>query len=53
MDTEDIPKEPANYYLPIDVKEWLEQQGKRENRSPSNFLTTLIRGIRDDKGDDL
>jgi hypothetical protein len=42
-----IPKEAANYYLPIDVKEWLERQGRRENRTPSNLLTTLIRRIRD------
>lgn len=51
MDTEEIPKEATNYYLPLDVKEWIEQQGRRENRSPSNFLTTLVRHIRDQPAD--
>ena len=47
MDDEDYPKSTAAYYLPSDVTNWIEQEAKRENRSASNFLATLVRRIRD------
>lgn len=39
-----------SYYLPGDVSAWITEQAKAENRSESNFLTTLLRRIRDGQG---
>ena len=50
MDEDVISSKSESYYLPSDVSAWIEQQAKAENRSESNFLTTLIRRIRDSGG---
>jgi hypothetical protein len=50
MEEETISSKTESYYLPSDVSAWIEQQAKAENRSASNFLTTLIRKIRDSGG---
>lgn len=50
MDDEIISSKSESYYLPSDVSGWIEQQAKAENRSASNFLTTLIRRVRDSAG---
>ncbi|MFO0906799.1 MAG: hypothetical protein U0835_00270 [Isosphaeraceae bacterium] len=51
MEEEAIVSKSESYYLPSDVSGWIEQQAKAENRSASNFLTTLIRRVRDSSGD--
>lgn len=40
-------KSTAYYYLPQDVQDYIAKQAAKDNRSPSNYLTTLIRRIRD------
>lgn len=42
----DNQKKTVAYYLPEDVREWIDLKAKEENRSPSNYLTNLIRSIR-------
>jgi uncharacterized protein (DUF1778 family) len=31
-----------NFYLPIDLQEWLKNAAKADNRTPSNFIATLL-----------
>ncbi len=47
MSNREFPKKTEYYYIPSDVRDWIEENAKLENRSPSNFLTTLIRRLRD------
>ena len=47
MADEEITKKTEAYYLPSDVSDWIAVQAIKENRSESNFLTTLIRRLRD------
>jgi len=35
----------ASYYLPAEVVEWIEKSAKADNRSPSNYLVTLIKSL--------
>lgn len=34
-------------YLPDDVYAWLKEKGQQENRNVSNYLTSMVRGIKD------
>lgn len=43
---------PVNFYLPEDVLLFISEQAKQKNRSASNFLTTLIRELRDGAKDE-
>lgn len=47
MEDDNITSKTESYYLPSDVAAWIEEQAKKENRSASNYLATLIRRIRD------
>lgn len=47
MSEENYSSKTESYYLPSDVSAWITEQAKVENRSESNFLTTLLRRIRD------
>lgn len=47
MSEENQPSKTESYYLPADVSVWITEQAKAENRSESNFLTTLLRRVRD------
>lgn len=37
----------TSYNLPPDVIDWIKQQAAKDNRTASNYLSTLIRRIRD------
>lgn len=47
MNEDNLSSKTESYYLPGDVSAWITEQSKVENRSESNFLTTLLRRIRD------
>lgn len=51
METDTKPKKTVGYYLPIDVIAWIEGQAEAQNRSASNYLTTLIRTLRNGGGE--
>ncbi|QDV34931.1 hypothetical protein [Tautonia plasticadhaerens] len=35
-------KSNATYYLPEEIQKWIEEKAQGENRSPSNYLSTLL-----------
>ena len=47
MEKENTQSKPYSYHLPPDVIDWIKEQAAKDNRSASNYLTTLIRRIRD------
>lgn len=47
MDNDNNTTTTTSYSLPQDVVDWIKQQAAKDNRTASNYLSTLIRRIRD------